>query len=300
MKIIDAHAHIYERLTGFGPKGEARAIGNGMVEWATGQKEHFLREGHGDFGFSPDTLITLMDEANISHAVLLQGSNYGFQNSYIAEAVHTYPTRLTGAGTFDPYCAKAADIFQHLTEDFGFQILKFEISEVYGLTGYHPDLQIDGPVFAPYLELAAEKNITVVIDTGVIHTKSFQIEGIARVAERYPTLTLVVAHTLFPSQDGDNGCRLELIKHLKKENIFFDIANLQAPKGNTARLEYIRNVMDIVGAEHIAWGTDCPGVFRRFSYAELIDYIVNSGYFSDRELRLVMAKTAEHIYHIQD
>ena len=298
MKIIDAHAHIYERLTGFGPKGEARAIGSGMVEWATGQREQFLRQEHGDFGFAPKTLIGLMDEAQIDHAVLLQGSNYGFQNSYTHEAVQSYPDRLTGAGTFDPYCAKADEIFCHLTEDFAFKTLKFEISEVYGLTGYHPDLTIDGPVFAPYLALASEKNITVVIDTGVMHTKSFQIEGLARVADRHPNLKLMVAHSLFPSQDGDNDCRLELIKFLKKENIFFDIANLQAPKGNTARLEYIRKVVDMVGADHVAWGTDCPGVFRRYSYTELIDYIVNSGYFSENELKWIMAETARYIYHI--
>ena len=54
MKIIDAHAHIYERLTGFGPRGEARAIGGGMVEWATGKREQFLRPEHGDTGFAPE------------------------------------------------------------------------------------------------------------------------------------------------------------------------------------------------------------------------------------------------------
>ena len=42
MEFIDAHAHIYDRLTPFGPKGEGRAIGNGLVEWATGEKERFL------------------------------------------------------------------------------------------------------------------------------------------------------------------------------------------------------------------------------------------------------------------
>ncbi|MBQ2773190.1 MAG: amidohydrolase, partial [Clostridia bacterium] len=83
MDIVDAHAHIYERLTGFGPRGEARAIGAGMVEWATGEHERFLREVDGDTGFSPERLLELMDEGGVSHAILLQGSNYGFQNSYI-------------------------------------------------------------------------------------------------------------------------------------------------------------------------------------------------------------------------
>ena len=42
MDIVDAHAHVYERLTGFGPRGEARAIGAGMVEWATGEREQCI------------------------------------------------------------------------------------------------------------------------------------------------------------------------------------------------------------------------------------------------------------------
>ena len=96
MDIVDAHAHVYERLTGFGPRGEARAIGAGMVEWATGERERFLREEDGDTGFSPERLLRLMDEGGISHAVLLQGSNYGFQNSYIAEAVKNIPHASRG------------------------------------------------------------------------------------------------------------------------------------------------------------------------------------------------------------
>lgn len=135
MEFIDAHAHVYERLIGFGPHGEARAIGDGMVEWATGNKERFLRKGHGDYGFSYDMLLSLMDEGGISHAVLLQGSNYGFQNSYTAEAVKKHPKRFTGAGTFDPYAKSANEIFKNLADNLKFKILKFELSECYGLVG---------------------------------------------------------------------------------------------------------------------------------------------------------------------
>ncbi|MBO7170833.1 MAG: amidohydrolase family protein, partial [Clostridia bacterium] len=136
MEFIDAHAHIYERLTGFGPHGEARAIGGGMVEWATGRKERFLKPEHGEYGFSYDMLATLMEEGDIGHAVLLQGSNYGFQNSYTAEAVRKHPDKFTGAGSFDPYAKHADLIFDHLVNDLGLKILKFEMSDGYGLVGY--------------------------------------------------------------------------------------------------------------------------------------------------------------------
>ena len=76
MEFIDAHAHVYERLTGFGPRGEARAIGGGMVEWSTGVKERFLKAEHGDYGFSYDMLASLMNEGGpeinmIAHAITI-------------------------------------------------------------------------------------------------------------------------------------------------------------------------------------------------------------------------------------
>ena len=105
---------------------------------------------------------------------------------------------------------------------------------------------------------------------------------------------------LFPSVKGDNDERLEIIKELGKlENICFDTAQLQAKEG-TAKLEYIRKVMDIVGSERIAWGSDCPGVFMNYTYSELIDYICKSGFFTDRETENIMAKTAHRIYKIAD
>ena len=296
MDIIDAHAHIYERLTGFGPRGEARAIGAGMVEWATGEREQFLRAEDGDTGFSPERLLALMDEGGIAHAVLLQGSNYGFQNSYIAEAVRAYPTRLTGAGSFDPCCAEAPAIFSHLTQALGFRALKFELSERYGLCGYHQNLQIDGEIFAPYLAKAEEMGITVTVDTGAMGTASFQIDGLCRVLDRHPRLTLVVAHTLFPSAtDGKNGERLELVKKMVRKNLYFDVTlkNLDAPVVR----DYLRAVMDLVGADHMLWGTDCPGTFKKKSYQQLLGEISDTKRFSQTELTALLGGTARRVYH---
>ena len=294
MEIIDAHAHIYERLTGFGPKGEARAIGNGMVEWATGLRERFLKEGHGDYGFSAEKLIELMDEAGVSHAVILQGSNYGFQNSYIAESVKKYPHRLTGAGTFDPYAMRADEIFKNLTENLGFKIIKFELSEGYGLSGYHPYFSYD--VLDKYMALCEKMNLTVVLDIGFINTKSFHPEEVSRIADKYKYLTIVVAHALFPLYDNLNEERLRHIKSLVRDNIYFDIANLQTPPDTDEKLQYIRAVTDVVGSDHIAWGTDCPGVFINYSYKDLISYITDSCLFTGKELSDFMSKTAKKIY----
>lgn len=300
MEIIDAHAHVYERLTGFGPHGEARAIGDGMVEWSTGRKERFLKTEHGEYGFSYDMLVSLMDEGYINHAVLLQGSNYGFQNSYTSEAVKVHPNKFTGAGTFDPYTRNANEIFDNLVNNLGFKILKFEISYEYGLVGYHPDLTIDSKIFEPYLKAAEDMNITVVIDTGEFETKSCNIDSIINITQIYKKLNIVLAHTFFPRADQKNEQRLDIVKQIKGDNIFFDVAGLLRPSSNPENFVYFKKVMNIVGSDHVAWGTDCPGAFISYTYQELVDHILDNSGFTDTELTNLMAKTARYVYKIAD
>lgn len=298
MKFIDAHAHIYERLSGFGPNGEARAIGGGMVEWATGKKERFLKPGHGEYGFSYDMLSSLMSEGEVCHAVLLQASNYGFQNSYTSEAVKAHPDKFTGAGAFDPYAKNADAIFDNLVNNLGFKILKFEMSEGYGLVGYHPDFTFDGNLLEPYLKAAEDMNITVVIDTGELGHKSCNADSIERVVKRHKKLNLVLAHTFFPTDDGKNDYRLDLVKQVKADNVFFDTAGVLKPSSPEENFRYFKSVMNIAGSDHVAWGTDCPGAFMMYTYRELIDHICNKGVFTDTELANLFEKSARYVYKI--
>ena len=292
MEIIDAHAHIYERLAGYGPRGEARAIGGGMVEWANGDRERFLNPDHGDTGFLAETLLSLMDASGVSRAVLLQAGNYGFQNSYVAEAVQKYPHRFVGACTLDPYAAEAGAIFRHLTQERGLRILKLEMSEGYGLTGYHPHLKIDGNETAPILAAAEAAGIAVVVDTGMLGTAGCQTEALCRVRDRHPDLTLVLCHGFFPSpKDGRNGERLEMIKQLAGERVYFDMTKATEPS-------FLRAVMDAVGAERMMWGTDCPGVFIHRTYRQLIESVTSLEGFTERELNHLMGETAKKVYRM--
>ena len=81
MEFMDAHAHIYERLTGFGARGEARAIGGGMVEWATGEKERLLKAEHGEYGFSYDMLASLMEEGASVMPFFCKAPTMGFRTA---------------------------------------------------------------------------------------------------------------------------------------------------------------------------------------------------------------------------
>ena len=298
--IIDAHAHVYDVLAGYGPRGEFRPLGKGRGIWATGDVEQFFPAEYGDLGFHAETLVRLMDEGGIDHAVLLQGGNYGFHNDYTAEAARRFPTRFTAGMTVDPYAKYALKILEHLHRDYGMQILKFEVSETWGLTGYHPALRLDGPEMTPLLSYAQENDIIVVYDMGPMGTASFDPGALFRLKAAYPELTFVMTHCFFPREDGSNDQRLAWMRELASDRFFFDIANLPLKNGDFTFVRgFLAEAKAAVGADHLIWGTDVPGVLKRFSYRELTSVVTESGVFTPEELALVMGENARRVYRIK-
>ena len=128
MRLLDAHCHVFEYLSSFRGEGEIRAIGGGKARWANGQIVSMIPPHLGDKGFETETLVKFLREKGVEKAVLLQGSFYGFHNEYVAEAMKTYPDLFLGAGTFDPFAKYADQIYERLTYELGFRVLKFETS----------------------------------------------------------------------------------------------------------------------------------------------------------------------------
>ena len=91
--IIDAHAHIFSSLSGFGADGELKPLDNGKAIWSNGEVIQLLPTTYEKTEFSISALISLMDENNIDKAVLLQGGFLGFDNYGVSEAVKSNPDR---------------------------------------------------------------------------------------------------------------------------------------------------------------------------------------------------------------
>ncbi len=290
--IIDAHAHIYEVLKGYGAKGEFRPLGGGKGIWATGKVEQFFPAEYGDTGFHAETLIRLMDEGGVDRAILLQGGNYGFHNDYMAEAAAKYPERLTAVGAIDPYALYADEIFDNLISRYNFKALKFEISSEWGLSGYHQNLKINDDAFSKLLKKADALGLTVTFDMGTKKMSSFDFEAFKEVTETYRNVNFVMAHSLFPTNDGQNEERLSMAKRLTGDNFYMDFANVDV----IGQADYLKSLKQVIGADRMIWGTDVPGVLLRTSYSQMIERVRTSGIFSDSELTLVMGENAKKVY----
>ena len=295
MKILDAHTHVFEYLSSFRGEGEIRAIGGGKARWANGQIVEMIPPELGDKGFEVETLVKVLKENQVEKAVLLQGSFYGFHNEYVAEAVHKYPEVFLGAGTFDPFARYADQIYERLTHELGFRVIKFETSTGGGLMSYHEAYDLF-EVFDPILEKMEKNGQVLVLDIGSPGMTSYQPEAVARLAKKYPKVHMIICHLLAPTLKDEEALR-EGLNILKADNIWFDLAavpfNVKPEKyPYPTGQKYIAMAKEIVGAEKLIWGTDVPSVLVHDSYQNLLNFVSESGIFTEEELKGVLYENA--------
>ena len=300
MKIIDAHAHAFRTLAGFGADGELRAIGNGKARWATGDIADIIPQGYGDTDFTAEALLRLMDENGIGKAVLLQGGLLGFDNHYLHEVRKKYPDRFQAAATLDPYCRNSGAILHHLLDELGFRVFKFEMSTGCGIMGEHPDFPLDAPFMMDIYSRIAGKGGVVAFDLGSPGDGSNQPEAVRHIAESFPELKIVVCHLMSPRR----AHREQLIAGLGMmdlDNISFDLAALHwkvRPEEYpfpTAQ-EFIRIALDIAGPDRLMWGTDVPTTIARpgLTVRMLIDYIKEA--IPEDTVDMIFHDNAERVY----
>lgn len=299
MKIIDAHAHVVQYIAGFTSRGELRGVGGGRARYADGSEFQMIPEKFGG-SFTADDMISVMDGNGVEKAVLLQGQFFGFQNEYTAEAVKKYPNRLIGAGSYDPFCAKAEDVKRRLFKELGFKAVKFEVSNGSGLMAYHLPIDLDGEVMNACYRHAADNGLTVVMDIGRPRNCCWQVDALAAVVKKYPSVTFVICHLLAP-QRTDVALLGGALSKLARPNVYFDLASLasnQQPETYPypTAVEHLETAKRVVGSDRLMFGTDMPSNLCRDTYAHLTDYITLSGVFTEKELDDIFYNTANAVY----
>lgn len=299
-KVIDAHMHLVQYIAGTGAGGELRFVGNGMAEYASGERFQMLPERFASGVVTAEDMLALMDENGVERSVLLQGNYFGFQNLYSMEAARKYPERFAAAASYDPYSRKKALIRRHLFEELGFGIVKFELSTGSGMMSNHFTLPLDGEVLKPEFDYADEHGLVCVVDIGKCGSESWQVDALRRVVLAHPHMRFVVCHLLAAAmKDEDKLC--EGLAKLKLPNVWFDLAavphNCQPdafPYPNA--LHYLQLGIDLIGADRMIFGTDAPSTLKEDSYAHLIDWIAEAPTLSKEEKDLILYRNAEQVY----
>lgn len=187
----------------------------------------------------PDEILASMDRAGIERAVVFPfceedpGVSFSRCNDYIAAAAVAHPDRLIGFCRLDPNFRELA-------------VRELERSvQALGLRGIklHPTSQnfsLDDPWLYEILAASQDMGLPVVFDTG---KKMSPPAGIARLAGRYPSLKIIMAHI-----------------NLLDESIAAAKASPNIYLGTTAyfNLKRIAQAVSEVGAHRFISGSDSP------------------------------------------
>lgn len=305
--IIDAHAHIMTALRGTTARGPTRSLAWGRARWGD-QTIQLLPPFNPATTFPAEALLAQMDWAGVERAVLLQGPFYGEANAYVAAAAARYPERFIGAFAPDPFAPDVKRQYKQCVEEYGFRIVKFELSEPTGLTGLYPDLRIDGPEFNWIVEAAARDGLTLTFDLGPVGGLAYQTEALAKLAERYPELPIVIAHLAQPPLMERDNAELNAkwqaqILLGRKPKVYFDLSALPAYSAEydeypfAVAQAYIKRAVDLVGADKIMWGTDAPGLLTSGTYRQLLNYVRrHCDFLSDEEMAGLLGLNALRVY----
>jgi predicted TIM-barrel fold metal-dependent hydrolase len=238
--IIDIHPHIVSPDTQRYPLAP---LGGKQSDWSSERPTTY------------ETLLLAMDEAGVAKAAIVHSSTaYGYDNSYVADAVAAVPSRFAGVYSIDAMAPDAVKTFDHwLGRGCSGMRLFTSGSTLPDQTTWFAD-----PKTFPFWEHAAAKNVPV-----CMQMKYEGIPLLREVMDRFPKVTIILDHlSRAPFDDGPPYERAaDLFALAKYEQVFLKITPVNVtPKswGRGAPETFFGKAIDAFGASRIAWGSNFP------------------------------------------
>jgi predicted TIM-barrel fold metal-dependent hydrolase len=208
-----------------------------------------------------EQLIEAMDEAGVDKAAVVQPStSYGYDNSYVADAISRYPERFTGVGAVDLVAPDAPEKIRYWA---GRNLTGIRLFTGGGSTKSFDNSALDDPQAFPAWELCAAMGLPICIQT--IPSGHAQIAGMAK---RFPGVNIVLDHLGRP--DVSDGPPYDAARSLFALAAFENIYLKLTPRGvrearkNPASCDtFFPKLVSVFGADHIAYGSNHPATAGR-------------------------------------
>ncbi|MCC6778739.1 MAG: amidohydrolase [Hyphomicrobiales bacterium] len=238
--IIDIHPHIVSPDT---DKYPLDPLGGTQSTWSSERPT------------TDDDLLRAMDAAGVAKAAIVHSSTaYGYDNSYVADAVAAVPSRFTGVYSIDVLAPDAVKTFDHWLGRGCSGMRLFTT----GSTLPDQATWFADPRSYPFWEHAAATDIPV-----CVQMKQEGIPLLRQVMDRFPKVTMILDHlSRTPFEDGPPYAgATELLALAKYQQVHLKITPLNVtPKswGKGDARTFFGKMIDTFGAERIAWGSNFP------------------------------------------
>jgi predicted TIM-barrel fold metal-dependent hydrolase len=202
-----------------------------------------------------EQLIAAMDRAGVGKAAIVHASTvYGFDNSYVADAVAARPDRFTGVFSVDVLAPDAPAKIRYWVGRKLTGLRLFTTGST--MPGQQPWLE--DPRLIPAWECAGEMNIPI-----CMQMTPAAIPQLEKLLTRYPKIRVILDHLLKPSiEDGPPYPKAQFLFDLARYgNVYLKCTSRnveEARKGKATPETFFPKLVKAFGVNRIAWGSNYP------------------------------------------
>jgi predicted TIM-barrel fold metal-dependent hydrolase len=206
-----------------------------------------------------ELLLKEMDEFGISHCVLVQTINHGWDNRYLAHCLKAHPKRFRGHGLIDPTDPKVADQLAYWVREQGLTGMRFSPIYYEG-----KDDWLNAKESRPLWERAAE--LEAVFNFFIATPQLPKLEVMVRDFPRVPVVIDHLARIDLKVADPLPEFK-KLLALARYANVWVKVSELSvlSPSGTYPYKDtfpWVRRLFDAFDPDRLLWGTGFPGATR--------------------------------------
>ena len=294
MMIIDAHCHLWLRQDTVVDGKEIRPLPNGRSMFM-GTEVQMLPPFLIDGVNSAEVLLSNMDYAQVSAAVVTQEFIDGFQNDYLEDVARRWPDRFFVFGMCEfrrpGFLEEARALIAR-----GFRGIKIPAARLLLSTGR---VMLNSPEMMAMFHLMEDRGIILHVELADGDTQVAEMEEI--IAE-CPRLRILIGHFGMVTRPG----WLAQIRLARHPNVYVESGGITWLFNDEfypypSAVQAIRDAADLVGIDKLLWGSDYPRTITAITYKMSYDFILKSrGVLSDDEKAQFLGLTAQRLFSFGD
>ena len=287
--IIDAHTHLWIRQDTVVDGMPIRTQENGRSLFM-GEVRQMLPPFMTDGRNTAEVLLSNMDYAQVSAAVVTQEFIDGMQNDYLHEVERRWPQRFFVCGL----CEFRRPGFLRQAESLaraGFRAIKIPAQRLVGPAGR---VWLTSDEMMQMLHMMEQRGMILSIDLADGDTQVAEMEEIV---SECPRLKIAVGHFGMAGRPGWQS-QVRLARHpnvrIESGGITWLFNDEFYPFRGAVRA--IREAADLAGIDKLMWGSDYPRTITAITYRMSYDFVVKSDALTDEEKALFLGGNAREFY----
>ncbi len=289
IKIIDAHTHLWLRQCAevngksiYGmPDGRAMFMGEEVQ-----MLPPFITDGRN----TAEILLSNMNYARVSAAVVTQEFIDGLQNDYLMDVVRRYPDRFFVFGMADYRCPGWLGQIKRLV-DAGFRGIKIPAAR---LIGANWRVRLDSDEMMQMMHLLETHDMLLHVE---LADGDKQVPEMEHIIKECPRLRIIIGHFGMVTRPH----WMDQIRLAHHENVYIECGGITWLFNDEfwpfpSAVRAIREAADEVGISHLMWGSDYPRTITAITYKMSYDFILKSKLLSWEEKYAFLSGNAQRVF----